>query len=274
MCESCHIPRVHAPALQAEDWTVVDLEGQPRREYRGLRDTPGPPGDPAVLIDGYRPLLVPRRAGNDGPRIGPVNVVATWYWTSHGERVERHDLERAFTEGGAYHPDIVFAFDGDGDGVLSAAELVIDSDEKRDAVRARLEAIGVTGPRIEGTLQPYDLHHTVATGRWVTRDCSTCHDAASTLAEPFVLAAVAPGGVAPVVVAGTNVNLGGSIETTADGGVVLVPGTREHGFYVLGHDRWHPGDVAGILMIIAVVIGALVHGGLRYRHARTRRGTA
>jgi hypothetical protein len=28
-CESCHIPQMHAPAIQSYDWTVLDAGGQP-----------------------------------------------------------------------------------------------------------------------------------------------------------------------------------------------------------------------------------------------------
>ena len=54
-CETCHVPKLYGPALQAVDWTLVDSEGNPRREYR---DVDGDPASADSLIHGFRPVML------------------------------------------------------------------------------------------------------------------------------------------------------------------------------------------------------------------------
>lgn len=271
MCESCHIPRVYAPARTTTDWTVVTPAGGPRTEYRGVR---GAPGDPTELIETWRPVLLPRREADGRLRLGPYQLSASWFWVAGDppRPVKQRDLERAFFDGDQYHADIVAAFDSNGDGTVAPRELMIDSDARRDAVRARLEAVGVESPHIAAELQPMGLHHGVAAGTWATRDCSTCHAARSVLSETVELSKVAPGGVTPVLVADANVSLPGTLEIAAGGDVRFTPDVTAEGFYVLGHDRSGAGDAVGVALIVAVLLGAVIHGGLRYRCARERNG--
>jgi hypothetical protein len=271
LCESCHIPRVYAPARRVTDWTVLTSAQGPRIEYRGID---GPIDDPASLIPGFRPALLPRDVGYGSlPRLGPHNLIASWYWI-HADPprpVRLHDLYRAFFENDRYHRSIVEALDADGDGDIRAGELVLDSPEKANAVRERLASLGLEDPRIVGEVEPYSLHHGIATGEWVNRACENCHSPESGVTAAFVLAAKAPGGVLPTPVAGSGVRFGGEIAMAPDGSVTYTPATLDEGFYVLGHDRWDWIDRAGTLVVSLVLIGVLVHGGLRYRVARQKR---
>ena len=36
-CESCHIPDLHAPAIQSYDWTALKADGTPLVTCRGVR---------------------------------------------------------------------------------------------------------------------------------------------------------------------------------------------------------------------------------------------
>jgi hypothetical protein len=49
-CESCHVPRLYAPALQSVDWTVLRPDSTPVLAYRGLE---GDQIDAETLITGY-----------------------------------------------------------------------------------------------------------------------------------------------------------------------------------------------------------------------------
>jgi len=277
MCESCPVPRVYAPARRVTDWTVLTPGRGPRVEYRGVD---GRPGDPAALIEGFRPALLARVVDGGLARLGPHHLVASWFWVTGDppRPVRQRDLEIAFfgAAGAAtevYAPEIVAAFDRDGDARIDEAELVLDSREKVDAVRARLEAVGVDAPRIDAELQPFSLGHGVATGRWAVRTCDDCHSRASIVSAPVELASVAPGGVEPRMVGDANVAPGGAVRIAGGGRVEYVPAPMAQGFYVLGHDRWRAGDRAGVAVIFAVLVGALVHGGVRHRYARRRRNT-
>ena len=78
-CESCHIPKLFGPGLQAVDWTMLDAQAQPLKQYRNVT------GDPVAvdsLIEGFRPLILPRANGGGDFRLAPFNLVTSWYW--HG----------------------------------------------------------------------------------------------------------------------------------------------------------------------------------------------
>ena len=69
------MPRLFGPGLQAVDWTMLDSDQQPLRQYRNVT------GDPVAvdsLINGYQPLLLPR-ANKDGDfSLAPFNLVTSW----------------------------------------------------------------------------------------------------------------------------------------------------------------------------------------------------
>jgi hypothetical protein len=268
-CEACHVPVVRAPALRAVDWTVLTPARDPRVEYRGVR---GEPGDPAALVDGYRPVLLPRAHGGEPARLAPYNLVSFWYWAAGDppRPVPRAELERAYFAGDGYHPDIAAALDTDGDGVVTPAERVLDTDAKARAVRARLEAAGVADARIVAELQPFGLHHGVAAGEWATRACERCHSRAAGADAPLLVAAVVPGGVAPVPVAALDARLSGAVTLAADGALHYAPETMGEGFYVLGLDRARAVDAAGAVVLALVFVGAAIHGAARVLAARGR----
>ena len=76
-CETCHIPKLYAPALQSVDWTVLTAAAEPRREYRGVE------GDPLAatsLVGGFQPALLFRQDVDGKARLAPHNLVTAWYW--------------------------------------------------------------------------------------------------------------------------------------------------------------------------------------------------
>jgi len=269
LCETCHVPKAYAAARSVTDWTVLTGPNKPRLEYRGAR---GNVNDPAVLVEGYRPALVPRWDGSQvTPRLGPQNLIVTWCWI-YGDPprpVRLFDLNRAYFDGGGYAPDIVAAFDADGNGEVDETELILDSPQKTAAVHDRLESLGVDNPRMYGEIQPYGLHHGVVTEKWATKDCRTCHSRDSIIDRSFRLAAAAPQAGPPALVGDSDVKLPGVIET-GGGKVVYKPASIESGFYILGYNRWRGIDSLGILIILAVLAGVVLHGGFRLIFSRRR----
>jgi len=269
-CEACHVPVVRAAALRTVDWTVLTPARGPRVEYRGVR---GAVDDPAILVDGYRPVLLPRTHEGAPARLAPYNLVSFWYWESGDppRPVPRADLERAFFAGEDDHPDIVAAFDSDGDGVLAPAERILDSDAKVRAARARLATVGVENARITAELRAYGLHHGVASGAWATRACERCHSRADGANAPLQLAAAVPGGVVPVPVHDAGgARMDGAVTVVADGALHYAPETMGAGFYLLGLDRARAADAVGAVALVLVFVGAAIHGTARALAARER----
>jgi hypothetical protein len=258
LCEVCHIPRLYAPARKVTDWSVISPGGEPRVEHRGID---GPIGEAGTLVKGYRPVILPRPEP-DGPRLGPMNLITTWYWQSDGVPVDLDVLKAALLVGEGYHRDLLAALDADGDGVLSDAERLLDSAAKKRAVLDRLKAEGVVSPILTSEIRAYDIHHDVAALGWSTRDCRECHGRDSILAAPFEIANSAP--EAPLLEPAS-----GSLEN-----LVFLPSTEEAGLYVIGHDRSLALDLIGLLCLAGAITAAGLHGGLRYIRHRQRKGGA
>lgn len=260
-CETCHIPQLYAPALQSVDWTVIHADGSAREEYRGTQT-----GD-ADLITGYQPVLLPRQTANT-TTLAPYNLVSAWYWVAGDpERpVPQRDLEAAWLVNGNYAPEILAAFDANSDGQLDDQELLLDTPEKVELIKTRLVAQGLANPRIVGEVQPYGINHNVAYGEWATKDCNTCHNKDSRLAQPVLLTTDLPGGVTPTLIG----NFPGSMTTGSDGAVFFQPQHEDANLYILGHDYVDLVDTLGILLFLGVLGGVTIHGGLRYLAARRR----
>jgi len=262
-CESCHVPRLYSGARQQYDWTMLTAAGEPLTDCRGIEDEDQ---SAAQLVTGFTPVLLPRPETDGRRRLLPHNLISSWYWVTGDppRPVRREDLTKALLTDGGHHPDIVRTLDRDGDGLLREDELQLATPQQADAVRRRLVELGLEEPRIAAEIQPYSIHHSVATGEWALRECRACHGPDSRLAQPFELASYMPGQVVPELVGDAPVLLSGRLRQTEDGGLVYAPSTAAAGLYVLGHDaRWWSGGI-GLALVLAVLAGVSVHGGARW----------
>ena len=278
-CESCHIPAMHAPAIQSYDWTVLQADGQPVQSCRGVD---GAPGDVRSLVTGFEPVLLKRTHIDGASLLAPYNLITTFYWVyedAQGNKrpVRLADLRAAFLDGGAYAADIVAAFDGDRDGVVGPAELRIDSPQKEAAVKARLERLGLKKLRMEGQIQPFSINHNVARGKHALNDCRACHMAGSRLTQGMQLAGFAP--VLPAFDVDNNVTGSGDLVKRGDGALFYRPAPARDAVYVFGVSRLGWVDGLGALVFAGTLLGVSGHGALRvlasrkrpHRHERTRR---
>jgi thiosulfate reductase cytochrome b subunit len=268
-CESCHVPKMYGPGLKTLDWTLLDKQSQPLRQYRTVA---GEPASSENLIEGFRPVILPR-ANDDGDyRLAPFNLVSSWYWVANEPPapVSIQQLQLALFVGGEYRPDVVTALDDNADGVLDPEEMRLDSETKVDAIKERLKTVGLNDPRIQAEITPFSISHNVVNGQWATRDCRDCHSRDSIMAADFGLSAYTPGGVEPQKVAYPGVAVSGEIETDSYGFTNFKPDSRGAGFYIIGLDGERWADLLGLLMVLGVILGVSGHGIARFITSRSR----
>jgi thiosulfate reductase cytochrome b subunit len=271
-CESCHIPELYAPALESVDWTVLTAEGTARLDYRGIEGAFAPD----ALVSGYEPVLLTKENRDGSYQLAPFNLITAWYWVAGTpeQPVALRDLQAAYFDGDTYAPEVLAAFDADGNGRLEEAELRIDTDEKEALIAGRLAALGLENAHIVGEIRPYAINHNVTAGKYATRDCTVCHGEQSRVTASIPLATYTPGGVMPAFSPEDEVTYGGQIITKEDGTLLYQPQTSSSGLYVLGHDSVGWVDWAGIIIFLGVFAGVIGHGGLRYLAARRLAGRA
>ena len=263
-CESCHIPKLNAPAIASVDWTVLQADGSPVTQCRGIEGSDTVNG----LVTGYEPVLMQRTNVDGDTMLAPYNLISAWYWVYDDESgapapVRQIDLAAVYLENGGYAPAIVAAFDGNSDGQLDDAELVIDSDAKQTLINERLAALGLANPRIEAQTQPYSINHSVTRDDWVTKDCQACHNDDSRVAAGLTLSNRTPGGVMPTFVADNNVAASGAFESV-DGVLRYQPELSADGIYIFGHNRVTWIDLFGALLFLGTLLAVAAHGTMRF----------
>jgi thiosulfate reductase cytochrome b subunit len=270
-CETCHIPQMYAPAYSSVDWTVVRPDGSALTGCRGIAGT----DTAADLVTGYRPVLMQRTDSEDGRTLlAPYNLITSFFWiyedgNGNLRPARKSDLEAAYLSNGGYAPDVLAAFDANGDGQLADAELVLDTDAKQELIAGKLESLGLKNVRIYGQTQPYSINHNVVDSKFATRDCTTCHNSDSRVTAPILLAASAPAGVSPEFIPGVNVAATGSL-LKENGALYYSPVNENDKTYIFGHNRVTWIDWLGALLFLGTVLGVAGHGTLRYISARRR----
>ncbi len=266
-CESCHIPKMHGPAYEQIDWTVLTSEKTASHDCRGVE---GDPKNIKTLIEGFEPLLLPHLERDGSAKLTPYNLVSSWYWVygmpQRPVRVE--DLEKAFFNGGAYRDDIKQVFDTDKDGDISETELRLDNQEKEQAVRKNLEALGLTDLNIQGSVKAFKINHDVTNGKWATRECSECHGNDSRIGAPIELASYLPGGVIPTFTGALPLKEMGDLSIDGENRLNYKLDVSKNALYVFGLSRVTWIDWAGILIFLGTIFGVVVHSSYRVYSAR------
>jgi thiosulfate reductase cytochrome b subunit len=151
---------------------------------------------------------------------------------------------------------------------LDESELIVNTDEKEATIVSRLEALGLSNPRIRGEIQPYSINHTVTHGDWVTKDCRTCHGNDSLITRATMLADRIPGGTMPTFVSDSSVETPGLLTTSESGELYYQLESSEANLYLLGHDSVNIVDWFGSLLFVGTILGVAAHGGLRFFSAQ------
>ena len=260
-CESCHIPKLYSSANQQYDWTVIDLNSNAQTQCRGAEGEPGVNN----LLTGYEPVLLSREDSNGTVTLVPHNLITTWFWVYGADEkpVPFRDLEHAYLQDAEYAPEVLAAFDANSDGVLDDSELIIDTAAKSTLIANRLSALGLENPHIMGEIQPYSIHHDIATEEWATKDCQACHSEDTRLTQEIQLSGYTPIGAKVDFVPGSNVVFNGKIFENEAGALYYKPAPDAENLYILGADKVKWVDAIGIWSFILVVLGVLGHGSLR-----------
>jgi thiosulfate reductase cytochrome b subunit/cytochrome c553 len=275
-CESCHAQGPMGPAAEMIDATVATAAGGPVVRYRNVERVAGDPLN-ASTVRPLRPLLVMRPRKDGALRLTPVNIVSRWRWISRldGAEVPYELVARAFGDGVRPDTQVLAALDANRDGRLEEVELRLDTPAKVDTVAARLRALGVAEPAIDGVLEPHVLAHGLPARDRALRECAECHGPRERFSDTFAIAGYVPGGVPPRPPdGGGRVELAGIIVPTSGGGLELRrdPGATPGGLHVLGLSRQAWTNRLGFLLFAAVALGVAAHGLLRVVTRRRRSG--
>jgi thiosulfate reductase cytochrome b subunit len=261
-CETCHIPNINAPALQQNDWTVINIDGTAQNTFRGIDGNSQTVND---LITGYTPVLLQRKNIDGDLKLMPYNLVTSWFWV-YGEPqrpVRLEDLKVAWLDGNNYQADILDLFDENQNGLLDDSELRIDSDEKSELIESHLVELGLDNPQIISEIQPYNINHNVVDSRGATKECQACHGEESRITQPFKLASYIPGDVYPEFVKDSNSINSGVLFKNDNGSLYFQPEIKDGNLYIIGHDSVSWVDWFGAISFFGTVMGVVVHGGLR-----------
>lgn len=263
-CETCHIPRLYAPAIKEVDWTVPQEGLHPRIAVRGLEG----PDTVNGLVTGYEPVLLPRRDITGRTRLAPYNLITAWYWV-YGEPpqpVPKWALRQVFfTEDGRYQERLVQLLDANGDGQLSSEELRLRTQDQETTIARWLQEAGFPKARIMGEVQAYSVNHDVAVPEFALKDCRACHAEHSRLVRPFPLASIGPAGHRPELWLGTDVTFTGQVHNQGD---ALIYQPKVAHLYVFGRTRVSWVEWIGLLAVVGTVLGVSVHAGMRVVAAR------
>ncbi len=270
-CQTCHVPKVYAPARMMTDWTVINADGTPVVYHRGVE---GRANDPESLITGYQPALLVHTEDQGGKRMGPHNLISSWFWVEGDppRPVRLFDLKKAFLNGDDYHPDIIALLDEDSNGVVSADELKLDTGEKVAAIAKRLSEAGVENPRIKAEIQPFTLSHGVVSGSSAISDCRACHNQRSNVTNRIKLASYSPGGVMPEIVGDSEVLLFGKIVEDKDGGLSFKPDSDPNVLYIHGVNRARWLNITGAILLALLLFAIFIHSLLRIITSSRRGG--
>jgi thiosulfate reductase cytochrome b subunit len=268
-CLACHVPKAYGPALKSVDHTVISIEGKPLVEFRGVDENKSH-GNAinTKFFDGFKPFLFAAKNKKNSTTFAPYNLVTRWNWKSAetGLAVPIETLKQVFLTGSAYSKDIISLFDANKNRHIETHELILNSAQKVEFIKAKLTALGIREPKITGTVEAHRIHHGVVNVKQMKRDCSACHSQDSQLSQTVALSNHTPFGAVPQLL-NENPNsplMTGSISIDKNGLATLTSINPSTDHYIFGYSRIHGFDKTGVWLFFLAILFVLIHGGMRY----------
>jgi thiosulfate reductase cytochrome b subunit len=264
-CQACHIPEARAAVGEMIDATVVTASGAPVVIYRNVQPQPNESLNTALIRSFVPPLLTQNNMGR-AARLGPMNVVTRWQWVSGSDHevVPLELLTQAFVAGDRYLPEILPVFDANHDGDVSALELRLDNPQKVGLIAARLSALGVKAPEVEGTLELHPFEHGVGARERAVRDCTSCHAEGSRVSAALDLSPYVPAQALPKPRDRDVGRLTGTVGPNGAGGLILTGSETVGDLHVLGRSRHATTNTLGFWIVMVTVLGCLAHALIRW----------
>jgi len=262
-CESCHIPELFGPTLKAIDWTMLDEQGEPLRQYRNSGNEPVKSSN---MLTSFEPILLPRDNVGGKQKLAPFNLITSWFWSAGepAKPVSREQLKAAlFKSDNHYQDALLQLFDTDQDQQLSVTELQLDTEHKVIAVKNALLASGLTDVRINSEINAFAISHNVVNGKWATKNCQSCHHEDSKVDAVMSLSSYNPGGLTPEFNDTQGLQLAGDFTTTDLGQLEFQADANQSGYYIIGRDGLPLVDLIGMIMFFGISLGVTVHGVAR-----------
>ena len=262
-CESCHIPELYGPTLKTVDWSILDSEGKPLKEYRNSGNNIA---DSSNMLTPFKPILLPRTNVGGKKKLAPFNLITSYFWTAGepAKPISREQLLNAFfvSKGDQlfYQDSLMDNLDSNNDKQLSTAELQLDSEEKVAVVKAALEASGLANVTLGGEVSAYSISHNVVNGQWATKDCQSCHHEDSNVDGVIGLSSYTPAGITPSLSNLQGMEFSGAIESTDGNELEFRADASQSGFYIIGLDGLPLVDLIGLMMFFGISFGVTVHG--------------
>lgn len=262
-CQSCHIPQINGIALQTVDKSVVNSNGQNRFEYRNFNKSGNLNTD---FIEGYSPYLFANyKLSNSQIKLSPFNFVTHYYWVdSTGKEIPENIIKDIFIKENKYNEDVTGLFDANKNNAVENDELIINSKEKYNFVKTKLENLSYKSVSLKGEIKSYQINHGVTKDQAI-KNCNDCHGSESKLRDDIILSSNIPLNDGINFEDKTSMYINGSVKTE-NNKLILKRDNNLKGVTILGYEKTPYLNTLGFSMALLLFIGVLVHGALRYKN--------
>ncbi len=224
-CQSCHTPTLNAPVLKSINATIIDHSGNSLKAFHNV--------DSTGVISSFRPKLYKTTPES---KFAPYNRVEEHYFysTQSNSRVPDSIIAAITLE---HQTEINSYLDTNKDKEISLQEKIPASGVYLDFVKIKLLEKGFEGVVVKSMWSFHAVAHNTVTGAYATKECTECHSSNNAFSTTYV-----PSEPTEILQ---------SFECSEDA------------LYIFGNKCTSTINLMGIFAILTVLVGILLHGGLR-----------